>query len=73
VNENKGTDYYSFLLRLWRVKEQGEQGWRASLEDVGSSEKRGFDCLEDLLAYLNQVIAQGNNPLFEGSQTEAQG
>jgi hypothetical protein len=72
VDKKKGTDYYSFLLRLWRVKEQGRQEWRASLENVGSCEKRGFDCLEELLVYLNQVAAQRNNPSDEGSQAEVQ-
>jgi hypothetical protein len=55
VNKKKSTDYYSFLLRLWRVKEQGGQDWRASLENVESNEKRGFDRLEELLVYLSQV------------------
>jgi hypothetical protein len=72
VNKKKSTDYYSFLLRLWRVKEQGGQEWRASLENVGSNEKRGFDCLEELLVYLSQVATQGNNPMGEGNQTQVQ-
>ncbi len=43
-------DYQSFLLRLWRVKPDGEGGgWRASLERVGSGELHGFASLQALL------------------------
>ena len=69
----KGTDYYSFLLRMWRVKENNQQVWRASLDNVESGDKRGFACLEELLAYLRQTAEQGDNPSGEGSQTEVQG
>jgi hypothetical protein len=62
VDVKKGTDYYSFLLRLWRVKEYGGQGWRASLENLESGEKRGFACLEELLIYLSQAAAQEDHP-----------
>jgi hypothetical protein len=49
-------DYQSFLLRLWRVKPDGDEGgWRASLESVGSGELRGFTSLEALFNYLRQV------------------
>jgi hypothetical protein len=53
VDEKKGTNYYSSILRLWRVKEKGGQGRRASLENVGSYEKDNFECLEELLDNLS--------------------
>jgi hypothetical protein len=69
----KHGDYYSFLLRLWLVKDNGGQNWRASLENVESGEKRGFACLEELLAYLSQMTMQANEISGEGSQAEVQG
>ena len=49
-------NYRSFLLRLWRVKPDGEGGgWRASLESVGSGELHGFTSLQALFDYLPQL------------------
>jgi hypothetical protein len=44
-------DYLSYLLRLWRVN-QGEEGWRASLESAHTAERMGFSSLDGLLDYL---------------------
>jgi hypothetical protein len=49
-------DYQAYLLRLWRVKEDDELAWRASLEQVDSGEKHGFASLEELLLYLERCI-----------------
>lgn len=49
-------DYHSYLLRIWRVKEDGD-AWRASLEEVRSGELRGFSNLAALLSYLEGVIS----------------
>lgn len=46
--------YYSYLLRLWRVKSQGQSLWRASLEDALTGERRGFASLDDLFACLRR-------------------
>jgi hypothetical protein len=51
-------DYCSYLLRLWRVRDNGER-WRAALERVEDGERRGFENLEALFAYLSQVCAPG--------------
>jgi len=48
------SDYHSYLLRLWRVKEDGED-WRASLEDVVTGELHGFTDLAKLIAYLKEL------------------
>jgi hypothetical protein len=45
-----------YLLRLWRVKEDGED-WRATLEDVVTGELRGFTDLGALMAYLKELDA----------------
>jgi hypothetical protein len=47
-------NYHSYLLRLWRVKEDGED-WRATLEDVVTGELRGFTDLATLMAYLKEL------------------
>jgi len=47
-------EYRSFLLRLWRVRDDG-QTWRALLEDVESGERHGFATLEALTAYLRAL------------------
>lgn len=44
--------YQSYLLRLWRVDEDGHQVWRASLEDPRTGERRGFASLELLMEFL---------------------
>lgn len=51
---NKKAEYYSFLLRMWRV-ENGEQKRRATLENVESGEKHGFATLAELLKYLEEI------------------
>jgi hypothetical protein len=50
-------DYLSYMLRLWRVG-NGDQGtvWRASLQDSLTGEQVGFASLEELFAFLRQVI-----------------
>lgn len=63
----KQAGYYSFLLRLWQVKENGGQEWRATLENVESGEKRGFTNVEDLLAYLSLVTAKMDETSGEGN------
>jgi hypothetical protein len=52
-------DYRSYLLRLWRVRDDGER-WRIALESVEDGEMRGFDDLEALIDYLRQACAPSN-------------
>jgi hypothetical protein len=73
MDMKKQAGYYSFLLRLWQVKEDGGQEWRATLENVESGEKRGFTNVEDLLAYLSQVTAKKYETADKGSLAEVQG
>ena len=56
ADENQ--DYRSYLLRLWRVRDDGER-WRAALENVEDGERCGFADLEALFAYLRQACAPG--------------
>ncbi len=44
--------FRSYLLRIWPVDLNGQIRWRASLQDVVTGERQGFDGLEPLLDYL---------------------
>lgn len=54
--------YYSYLLRLWRVQAEEGGNWRASLETVGSGERRGFARLDKLFVYLEQTCRDSVAP-----------
>jgi len=60
-------DYRSFLLRLWRVRDDGER-WRAALERVENGERLGFENLEALFAYLRQACAPGEAAFMERNE-----
>lgn len=54
-------DYLSFLLRLWRVSDEGKSQpnakkavWRASLENPHTGERKGFASLEALFDFLRE-------------------
>jgi hypothetical protein len=51
-----GKAYLSFLLRLWRVRQNGPDVWRASLEDPRTGKRRGFADLELLITFLRDQI-----------------
>ncbi len=46
------TNYWSYLLRVWR--ESAQDPWRAMLEDPHTGERLAFADAERLLAFLNQ-------------------
>lgn len=46
--------YLSFLLRLWRARQDGFDVWRASLEDTRTGEQQGFASLETLMEFMRQ-------------------
>jgi hypothetical protein len=66
------SDYHSFLLRLWREKDDGEQ-WRASLEDVATGEQLGFANLAALLRYLEGLGSTRQEEGMLARQTPAEG
>lgn len=55
-----GKTYLSYLLRLWRVSQNGFDVWRASLEDVRTGERYGFASLDGLFTFLREQIQTGN-------------
>jgi hypothetical protein len=54
-NDPAKTETYSYVLRLWRA-EAPDPGWRASLEDQSGSGRMGFASLEQLFAYLMELV-----------------
>ena len=46
--------YQSYLLRLWRISNQGKAVWRASLESAQTGERRTFADLASLVAFLEE-------------------
>jgi hypothetical protein len=54
----KERHYLSFLLRLWQVKQNGRDNWRASLEDSQTGEQRGFARLDLMVDFLMEQVEQ---------------
>ena len=44
--------YLAYMLRLWPVDVAGRVNWRASLQDVTSGQKHGFENLDALFEFL---------------------
>jgi len=56
--------YLAYLLRLWQVREMGQIGWRASLENAHTGELRGFAGLAELFTFLENEsghVVQGQH------------
>ena len=58
MDSRVSSEYLAFLLRLWKVRNEGEC-WRASIERVDSGEKHGFTNLEELIAFLRHSTEPG--------------
>lgn len=50
----KRTGYFSYLLRVWQTRDGDVRTWRASLEQPGTQERRGFATLEELFDFLRR-------------------
>lgn len=46
----------SYILRLWSVDQSRKADWRASLEIPETGKRLGFASLEQLFAYLIEVV-----------------
>jgi hypothetical protein len=51
--------YTSYLLRVWRVQEQGQTACRALVESIATGQRIGFDNLADLVAFLEAPTPEG--------------
>lgn len=67
---NEDPDYLSYLLRLWRVNDEEEAVWRASLESVDTGERKGFAGLEALFAFLREQTGVSSDVEGDGGETE---
>lgn len=68
--ESNRSDYHSYLLRLWRVRNDGEN-WRASLEDVQTGELHGFQDLAALQRFLEGLaISESEKLVVQKTQTD---
>jgi hypothetical protein len=52
---DQSPEHMSYLLRIWRSGHAGEgqDHWRASLEEIGAGERHAFLSLEALIAFLD--------------------
>jgi hypothetical protein len=50
-----------YVMRLWQEQSSPEgssTGWRFSIENPSTGQRRGFSALAELAAYLENLIAQ---------------
>jgi len=55
--------YQVYVMRLWREKTRSEEtssGWRFSIENPSTGQRRGFSCLEDMVAFLENLTSQNS-------------
>jgi hypothetical protein len=64
----------AFLLRCWREERAGPGGgpaWRFAVTEVGPEQKRrGFACLEGLMAFLEEELIGDADPRAEAGGGE---
>jgi hypothetical protein len=65
-------EYFSFLLRLFRLGDPQSGAWRASIEDPHSRQVIEFDNLPALYAYLIQLISPAGNAQDPPDKGESQ-
>ncbi len=56
---NASANYKAYLLRLWLAGDGDQPEWRASLEDPGTGEVRGFSDLDQMVSYLREMEKGG--------------
>ena len=62
-------NYASYLLRLWRAKQDGQMAWRASLECAQDGQRMNFASLEALMTFLQEQFgARGRGKEQSGPQ-----
>ena len=55
---NRSNQHASYLLRVWRANEGTE--WRIFVENVHTGEARGFNDINALVAFLQEVSPKTN-------------
>ena len=74
------SDYLSYLLRLWRVNEEGNSHggaeqvvWRASLENLHTRQRQGFASLDELFDFLREQIRMASECATGGAEQNSKG
>lgn len=52
AEEHQAT-YRAFLIRVWR---EGEAGWRGTVEDPHSGQRRAFADIDQMLGYIREQV-----------------
>ena len=52
-------NYFACLVRFWRESEQG--GWRVTVEDPHTRDKKNFANADDYLRYLEAILNLSTN------------
>ena len=66
----KPSHYSSYLLRIWHSPEGDPQGWRVSLQDLGTGERLGFATLESLFAFFETANAEVTTQANQSARKE---
>jgi len=65
--------YQAYLLRLWRVRCQGQWQWRASIDSPNTGERRSFADLSALAAFLDETTRRDTPGVGVGSPDASPG
>lgn len=65
---NQQQDQYTFVIRLWHEKSNGQFVWRGSLTNVKSGMKKYFQSVTDLTELLAEMV--GSNLKHEGGASQ---
>ncbi len=60
--------YRSYLMRLWRSKNDSTTSWFVSLEDPISGERKGFSSLLSMVNFLEIDQDDNNKPQTQTSE-----
>jgi hypothetical protein len=54
--ESRATAYQVYVMRIWQ-EQTTPPVWRFTLEDPTTGQRRGFSCLSELTAYLENITS----------------
>ena len=57
-------DYYSYMVRIWRIPMNEGHTYRILLENIQTGERCNFENLEEMTSYLQRLLETGQIPLI---------
>jgi subtilisin-like proprotein convertase family protein len=66
MKKGNSNNYFAYLVRFWRENDQG--GWRVTVEDPHTQDKKNFANPDAYLRYLETIL---NHPANEQSNHES--